>query len=293
MKTKTIDIIQRTVLYTSLIAVLVSLSLNFYWMYKGEKQAELNRISYEQGKQEREQAMQESFNKMLDDIIYDMAYQDAVLKDDYKVEREAYQIARTSDEYKDWQDSRIAVLGKTCDKNFDYFLEIEDNVHVNLVNYTKQYLSFIDEDILKALSDTGWRMVLTNDVLKCDNVLDDNTRIFGYTDPNVKEIRIHADERAINYSVIHEVGHAVVFYLQDSLDKAGYTSWNSNNMTRLYLHGDEMVQRRYIYEITSEVYAQTFVDYTLYPLELKAQDSKLYTIYDNAVGKIKAASVEE
>ena len=225
----------------------------------------------------------QTMKEMAQTLAKQMAYQyriDNVLKYDYAVMRdEPYY--NYSSEYLEWQDRMDPIYGRTSQNDYDGFLYTESGVNNDDKEFCKQYLDYINPQIIELLKELGWKVVLTNDNLatECGYEEDSNVVTYGVTYRNMKEIRIQADEQSIGKATLHEIGHAVCeTWLLDVFEKNGYTDYDSKDFATIALHTEN---RRYVYEIKDELIAQLFVEYCECPFELETQSQVIYDIYNN------------
>lgn len=76
---------------------------------------------------------------------------------------------------------------------------------------TEKYLDRIPESLLTAFSSEGWKIIITDENLEDRfNIPYD---IYGITDSNDKTIYVYAFSLALQYSLAHELGHFLDYYL--------------------------------------------------------------------------------
>lgn len=240
---------------------------------ESEKRQEQYELEAEIRKQE--------LSKQMEEFAKEQVRLQYIIKNNREIERKAPStVPKYDEQYELWKQEIIPVYGDTATNHYQDFLIVNEDVSKIDADYTKLYLDIVPEYIIDNISKLGWKMYLVNENLAEMNGYDSNkVNIGGMTNPTDKTITIWANEEAIRRSVIHEIGHVIDFdVLGDTLTAGGYVDYDSKEFAKIYLYSSQ--QNIYTYYIRDELVAQLFVEYLLYPRELKVQASRIYSFYD-------------
>jgi hypothetical protein len=152
--------------------------------------------------------------------------------------------------------------------------QVENNAKYDVDEYVLNittYLFVLPDKVYNQLISDGWKIILTES--------DESTAtLYGRTNHRTKEIYLYADHLGFEWATLHEIGHVLYrHYAMDAFNAAGIRTCNAEELTAIYFHEGE--NRDYITGKTQEAIAQSYVEYLLYPAELKACSPTVYNIW--------------
>lgn len=157
------------------------------------------------------------------------------------------------------------------DSEKDY-IQYNDNIEYNL--------SQLPEFIKERFKADKWKIYITNEEMAESGLywgLKDKSDIVGATSVIYKYIIIPNNDRSINMSVVHEMGHYI--------DKFKYTY--TNEWKQIYLKECDNYLREYARTNRIEAFACEFMEFIQTPEELKEKAPQTYKYIENIVNELK------
>lgn len=268
------------ILYAAIALMTILTLIYIPYTIKSTIEADKRQEQYELEAQIRKQEL----SAQMEEFAKEQVRLQYIIKNNREIERKAPStVPKYDEQYEIWKQEIIPVYGDTATNHYQDFLIIDEDVSKIDADYTKLYLDIVPKCIIDKINKLGWRMYLVNENLAEMNGYDSNkVNIGGMTNPTDKTITIWANEEAIRRSVIHEIGHVIDFdILGDTLTAGGYVDYDSKEFAKIYLYSSQ--QNIYTYYIRDELVAQLFVEYLLYPRELKVQAPRIYNFYNELV----------
>lgn len=154
---------------------------------------------------------------------------------------------------------------------------------------TMAYLSHVPSEVLDALQEKGWTIILTTDEQDeyiCD--LPNGKHIYGYTEYKTHRIVLEAYDDTIGLSALHELGHALyVEYLVPVFRINGIFTHDAEALTNIYYH--DGYNTPYVREQIQEAIAQSFYEFVCYPEQLQAEAASptVYQIWRDLITKLQ------
>lgn len=161
------------------------------------------------------------------------------------------------------------------DNKVDY-TKYKDNIEYNLVQ--------LPDSIKDRFTEDGWKIYITNEEMAESGLywgLQDKSDIVGATSMIHKYIIIPNNDRSINMSVIHEMGHYI--------DRFEYTY--TNEWENIYLKENSQYLRDYARTNRIEAFACEFMEYIQTPEELRDKAPITYSYIDKIVAQLEREDV--
>lgn len=152
---------------------------------------------------------------------------------------------------------------------------------------TMDYLSHVPPEVLDALQEKGWTIILTTDE-QDENICDlpNGKHMYGYTEYKTHRIVLEAYDDMIGLSAIHEVAHALyVEYLIAEFRMHLIFTHDAEALTSIYYH--DGYNTPYVREQIQEAIAQSFYEYICYPQQLQTASPTVYQIWHDLITNLQ------
>lgn len=156
--------------------------------------------------------------------------------------------------------------------NKDDYIKYKDNIEYNLIQ--------LPDYIKEQFTEDKWKIYITNEEMANSGLywgLQDKSDIVGATSLIYKYIIIPNNDRSINMSVIHEMGHYI--------DRFEYTY--TNDWKHIFISESSEYLRDYARTNRIEAFACEFMEYIQTPEELKEKAPLTYNYIHNILQNMK------
>lgn len=142
----------------------------------------------------------------------------------------------------------------------------------------EKVLSKVNNKLLEYFEKDNWKIIITNRK-KLEEEYLTIYQVDGITDFDKKEIIVYATENGIEYSLIHELGHYLDKKLYDVSKSSEWFKMYQENNSKCPLINNYSIQYFTDMNRCNEVFADSFLVYTLDPGVLKRYMPDVYNLF--------------